>query len=172
MMICWALLAGSPVFTHMTYASTDVPTTVSINADNLISKPLSGDNLVLRGFSTEGVHQVCPQVVDASHQPFCRKFNSPMLDACGYDDMIYLVLANGDIHQVNNALIGVYGGFDAAYQPDQKLDLYSAWMVQKSCKLESGLPEVLAVDEMGNVMHFNGNSWRIVGVVITGFVRN
>jgi hypothetical protein len=170
--MCRALLASSLMITltAFTFAGNTVP--ASSGADDLISQSTVVKDIALYGSSIEGVHQVCPPVADAGSQPFCRKFNSPMLDACGSEVTIYLVLANGDIHQVNNALIGIDGGFDAAFHSDQPLELHSAWVPKQSCGHKSGLPEVLAIDGLGNVMHFNGERWRQMGVVIAGFVRN
>ena len=170
--MCRALLAGSLMMTLTAFTFEGNTEPASSRPDDLTSHSTVVNDITLYSSNIDGIHQICPQVADAGRQPFCRKFNSPMLDACGNGDMIFLVLANGDIHHVNNALIGIDGGFNAAFHSDQPLQLHSAWMPKQKCGLKSGLPQVLAIDGHGSVMHFDGKTWQPMGAVITAFVRN
>lgn len=114
--------------------------------------------LVLYTSGTDG-NRVCPWIPDAYRQPFCRQFNAPMRGACGNHETIHLVLANGEIHRVNDALLGKDGQFGPIYQPDEPLELKFAWVPEKTCAPDR-IPEVYAVDVSSGLVHFNGRSWQ------------
>ena len=166
-----ALFAGCLLLAAAAFAIGGSPEEIPLNASDGVSQAVLVDDTILYGSSIDGVHRVCPQAANESRQPFCRHFSSPMVGACGSGDEIYLVLANGDLHHVNGALIGTHGGFDPVFHPHQAIELHSAWMPEQRCKLSSGLPEVLAMNGQGSLMYFNGESWRPIGVVITSFNR-
>ena len=116
--------------------------------------------LVLLRRDGDGGFRVCPEVKDMNHQPFCRRFSTPVLAACGNAEELQLVLANGEIHRVNRALIGVDGSFEPSHRPDQAMELARVWMPEQSCFPGDGFNHVLAVTASGNLWHFDGKSWR------------
>jgi hypothetical protein len=118
--------------------------------------------LVLLGGRRDGEHIVCPLRPNAGKQPFCRRFGSPMLDACGTGQTVLIALADGELHRVNNVLIGANGKFDPVFRPQKSLELSTAWLPQRDCERESGLPGVVAVDSDGRIVHFNGRHWQVL----------
>lgn len=119
-------------------------------------------SLVLYGGSVANAYRVCPWVPGAETQPFCRHFTAPMLGACERGDEVQLVLANGEIYRVNNALIGSDGGFEPAFRPDTPTFLKAAWLPDTGCPAEGVLAEVFAIGVQGDLLHFNGAGWRPV----------
>jgi hypothetical protein len=107
-------------------------------------------------------HVVCPHLPGSDHQPFCREFAAGLLSVCGHRDALQLVLANGEVHQVNGALIGIDGGFEPAYRPEQPLDLASAWLPNAECDLTEESPEVVAMDKAGQLWLFDGHAWQVM----------
>ena len=116
--------------------------------------------LVLYQGQRTGGHEVCPRVPGMSHQPFCRTFKSPVLGACGLHNGLQVVLANGDVHQLNSALLSAGGSFEPAHRPDRPLDLAEAWMPERAHQAGQGLSDVLAVATSGDLWHFNGKHWQ------------
>jgi hypothetical protein len=117
--------------------------------------------ILYRSGDTDGL-RICPRVNDMDIQPFCRSFAAPVLGACGFTDELQLVLANGEIHRVNRALIGVNGDFGPAYRPRRALDLVKAWMPDKICHPGAGFNHILAVAASGELWHFDGMGWRVI----------
>jgi hypothetical protein len=107
-------------------------------------------------------HVVCPHLPGSDHQPFCREFAAGLLSVCGHRNALQLVLANGEVHQVNGALIGIDGGFEPAYRPEQPLDLASAWLPNAECDLTEESPEVVAMDKAGQLWLFDGRAWQAI----------
>lgn len=122
----------------------------------------SPDELLVIYTNGEDGRQACPWIPDAMRQPFCRTFKAPVLGACGDHKTVYLVLANGDIHRVNDALQGKDGHFAAVYANDQALELKSAWLPKRGCEGLEELPRVYAVDVEGDLMQFDGQGWKIM----------
>jgi hypothetical protein len=117
-------------------------------------------SLVLYRGDEANMYRICPIITGMIHQPFCRRFEAPVLGACGLTDDLQLVLANGEIHRVNRALIGVDGGFGPAYRPEHLLNLVKAWIPQEACLPGEGFNHVLAVTASGDLWHFDGADWR------------
>lgn len=115
--------------------------------------------LVLYRGSEPGKLKICPRVQGLVHQPFCRTFDAAVLSACGMREELQLVLANGDVHRVNNALLDARGSLEPVYRPDRPLELVEAWMPGKICQPDEGLTDVLAVAASGDLWHFNGQNW-------------
>lgn len=115
--------------------------------------------LVLYRGSEPGKLKVCPRVQGLVHQPFCRTFDAAVLSACGMREELQLVLANGDVHRVNNALLDARGSMEPVYRPDQPLELVEAWMPEEICHPGKGLNDVLAVAASGDLLHFDGQNW-------------
>jgi hypothetical protein len=107
-------------------------------------------------------HVVCPHLPGSDHQPFCREFTADLLSVCGHRAALQLVLANGEVHRVNEALIGIDGSFEPAHRPDQPLDLASAWLPGEECDLAQESPEVVAKDTAGQLWLFDGNAWQVI----------
>ena len=115
--------------------------------------------LVLYRGSDSGQLKVCPRVQGLVHQPFCRTFAAAVLSACGRHEDIQLVLASGEVHRLNSALLGNQGSLEPVYRPDRPLELVEAWMPGKVCHPGKGLNDVLAVASSGDLWHFNGRNW-------------
>ena len=105
-------------------------------------------------------HRLCPRSPRATQQPFCRRFELPVRGVCGDEHDVYLVLSNGQLHHVNNALIGEDGSFGPAFNPARPLNLRSAWVPGGRCGSGHSLPEVFAIDEGDVLVHFNGRNWQ------------
>jgi len=118
------------------------------------------EGLVLFIDSEAGGYSVCPRVNGMNRQPFCRAFAAPVLAVCGLSDKLQLVLSNGEVHRVNSALMGINGGFEPAYRPQQSLELVKAWMPEEICDTSAGLGNILAVAASGGLWHFDGRSWQ------------
>lgn len=103
---------------------------------------------------------VCPFLPGRATQPFCRRFETPVLTACGRRDRIQIVLASGEIHRVDFAMIGTDGGFDPVFRPRPPLALSSAWIPRRDCDLTGGSANVIAVDRAGELLHFDGEKWQ------------
>ena len=119
----------------------------------------SDRQLVLLSRSDLQSHSVCPRLIDEQTQPFCRQFSSPMVNACGDGDQVVIVLANGDIHRVNNALIGIHGDFEPVHRSSGPSDLIEAWFPGENCNFEERLPPIVAVEATGRIWHFDGANW-------------
>jgi hypothetical protein len=115
--------------------------------------------LVLYHGPEPGKLTVCPRVQGLDHQPFCRTFEAAVLSACGKHEELQLVLANGDVHRVNNALLDALGSMEPVHRPDQPLELVEAWMPEEICHPGEGLNDVLAVAVSGDLWHFDGENW-------------
>lgn len=102
---------------------------------------------------------VCPYLPGARLQPFCRHFGSPMVGACGHSDRIHIILGNGDIHLVNNAMIDAGGTFAPLYAQPAGLHLTDAWFPEQGCS-DDALPEAFATNAAGGVWHFDKQAWR------------
>lgn len=110
----------------------------------------------------ESAHVVCPHVPGSAHQPFCRAFAADLLGVCGHRNALKLVLANGELHRVDSALIGIDGSFEPAHRPEQPLDLRRAWLPGEECELTEDLPEVVATDRVGQLWLFDGSAWQAI----------
>ena len=115
--------------------------------------------VLYQGRKNDG-REVCPRVPGMLHQPFCRTFKAPVLGARGLLEGLQLVLANGDVHQLDSALLGVGGSFEPAHRPVHPLDLAEAWIPEPVRQPGQGLNEVLAVATSGDLWHFNGQHWQ------------
>jgi hypothetical protein len=120
------------------------------------------NDLLLHISVDQDSHLVCPHVPGSEHQPFCREFAADLLSVCGHRDALQLVLANGEVHRVNSALIGIDGSFEPTHRPDQPLDLASAWLPGEECDLAKESPDVVAMDTAGQLWLFDGNAWQII----------
>ena len=115
--------------------------------------------LVLYRGSDPGKLKICPRVQGLVHQPFCRSFDAAVLSACGRREDVQLVLASGEVHRLNSALLGEQGSLEPVYRPNRPLELVEAWMPAKICHPDKGLNDVLAVAVSGDLWHFNGQNW-------------
>ena len=121
-------------------------------------------SLVLFQSGGEAEFRICPEVRGVNHQPFCRRFEVPVLGACGLTSDLRLVLANGEIHHVNQALIGVDGDFEPSHRPKQAMELARVWIPQELCFPGDEFINVMAVSAAGSLWHFDGQGWsRISG---------
>ena len=125
----------------------------------------ANQKLVLNLSAVDEGHRICPQTPDTQRQPFCRQFNVPVRGICGDLDHIYLVLANGDIHLVNSALIGVNGDFNATFHPDIPINLQSAWFIEEETCKGISLPRILGMNQNGTLLMFDGKKWQKVNEV-------
>jgi len=116
--------------------------------------------LFLYGSDRETRSRLCPLIPDAVLQPFCRWFDSNLRAICGTAETVYIVLASGAVHEVNDALIGKDGGYDPVHLPSQFMDLRDAWMPGRDCRPERGLPEVFGIEANGTLVRFDGVAWR------------
>ncbi|MDX1461221.1 MAG: hypothetical protein R3348_09220 [Xanthomonadales bacterium] len=114
------------------------------------------------GLDESGAYRLCPRLKNVSRQPFCRKFPAALLAACGDGDLITLLLANGEIHRVNDALIRPDGSFEPVFRPHGLHRLRAAWFPDEGCDPRGGLPEMFAAGENG-LMHFVDKAWRSLG---------
>lgn len=122
----------------------------------------SSGNRELKLYSTDGERgsRVCPVMQDRDQQPFCREFNSRVVGVCGQADKISIVLASGDVHRLNYALMRPNGSIEPTYTQRDSLSLIEAWMPASSCINSEGLPEIYAINSDQKVMRFNQHSWR------------
>lgn len=102
---------------------------------------------------------VCARIAGRAHQPLCRRFASDLLGVCHEGSHFQLVLANGDIHRVDHALLDADGSFTPVHHPEQSLILRSAWIPSDSCYPGAGSAEIIAVDHESNLLHFDGKGW-------------
>jgi hypothetical protein len=108
----------------------------------------------------QGVSEVvCPYLPGARTQPFCRQFDSPMVGACGHSDRIHIVLGNGDIHLVNNAVIDAGGTFAPLHTQPAGLQLTDAWFPEQGCP-DDAMPEAFATNAAGGLWHFDRQAWQ------------
>jgi hypothetical protein len=117
--------------------------------------------VVLYGGQQGASEVVCPYLPAARLQPFCRHFGSPMVGACGHSDRIHIVLGNGDIHRVNNAVIDAGGTFAPLHTQSAGLQLTDAWFPEQGCP-DDAMPEAFATNAAGGLWHFDGRGWRSV----------
>jgi hypothetical protein len=105
---------------------------------------------------------VCPQILGHAEQPFCRRFSAAVVGACQRGESLQIVLADGDIHQVDHALIGTAGSFTPAHHREHALSLRDAWFPEGTCGAGAVMAQVVALDDSGKLMHFDGAHWRKV----------
>lgn len=118
--------------------------------------------VILYAGSREGVHRVCPWLSGAARQPFCRRFESRLVGACGIGDDIIIVLASGDIHRVNYALVNAGGNFEPAYDYPDTLQLTAALLPRPDCLSGDGtLPNIYAINTANELLQFDGQAWRV-----------
>ena len=122
----------------------------------------SSGNQELKLYSSGGAagNRVCPVMRDREQQPFCREFNSRVIGVCGQADELLIVLASGDVHRLNYALMRPNGSIEPTYAQPDSLSLVEAWMPASSCTRSAGLPEIYAMNSEQRVMHFSQHSWR------------
>lgn len=128
--------------------------------DVLWASPDQG--IVLFHGSRSDTRRVCPVTPGLGQQPFCRTFSATVLAACGSAGDLQLVLANGEVHHVNGALIGIDGGFKPARQPTRALNLVKAWVPRENCNPADGFSDILAVAADGELWHFDDLGWQHV----------
>lgn len=129
------------------------------NPDESILWSAPDQGLVLYRGQETNRYEICPRVPGMQRQPFCRTFKAPVLSACGLQDGLQLVLANGDVHQLNSALLGSGGSFEPAHRPVRPLTLVEAWIPGDTQRPGVGLNDVLAVGPRGDLWHFDGEGW-------------
>jgi hypothetical protein len=112
-------------------------------------------------YSVQGYNgnKVCPKLMDVGAQPFCRLFPSSIVEVCGDNNGVILVLANGDIHHLNRFLIGRQGNLQPAHHPTAPTDFVEAWIPSDACNHIEKLPRVFAVDKGQVAWHFDGTHW-------------
>jgi hypothetical protein len=106
---------------------------------------------------------VCPHIAGRAHQPLCRRFASDLLGVCHESNHFQLVLANGDIHRVDHALLETDGSFAPVHHPEQSLSLRLAWIPSDSCDPEAGSADIIAVDHESNLLRFDGKVTQVMG---------
>ena len=122
----------------------------------------SSDNRELKLYATDGERgsRICPVLRDRDQQPFCREFNSRVIGVCGQVDELLIVLASGDVHRLNYALMRANGSLEPIYTQRDSLSLTEAWIPVSNCIISSDLPHIYAVTSQKRVMHFYQQSWR------------
>lgn len=120
----------------------------------------SDQQLVLFGINKGNFYRVCPRFLGKTRQPFCRQFSSELINACGNHDRVVLVMANGDIHEVNDALMGLDGDFEPLIHPESPVHVRSAFFAGQGCGSHDRLPEVMAIRPNGEWVHFDGLDWQ------------
>lgn len=124
--------------------------------------------LILYAGSRDGVYRVCPWVSGAARQPFCRRFESRLVGACGTGNEIIIVLASGDIHRVNYALVNAAGTFEPAYNHPDTLQLTAASLPEPDClSVDGTLPNIFAINAMCELMQFDNEAWRVLDVALS-----
>ncbi len=103
---------------------------------------------------------VCPHFPRQGQQPFCRRFPAGLLGACQKEGLLQIVLANGDVYRVDHALLGADGEFAPHHHPLKPMLLRAAWIPADTCETEAGSARVLAVDQEGQLLQFNGTGWQ------------
>jgi len=132
----------------------------ALSYDQTWVSPVPG--LILFGGVATGGYRLCPWRQGANHQAFCRYFSAPLRTACGRDDEIILVFADGTIYRVNDALMGPYGSYEPAFRPHELLHLKSAWISNKTCGTLNTLPNAIGVSTDGPLVHFDGMGWQVL----------
>ncbi|MDX1571201.1 MAG: hypothetical protein R3200_12015 [Xanthomonadales bacterium] len=122
-------------------------------------------DVVFYGQRRDGFETVCPYLPGKHDQPFCRRFDARFIGACGHSDAINLVLANGDIHRVNNAVLDPEGRFVPVYEQPAPLDLAATWFPDPNCGVQHA-PEVMAVNGGREIWRFDGRGWGAVGEAV------
>ena len=124
--------------------------------------------LILYAGSRDGAYRICPWVSGAARQPFCRRFESRLVGACGTGNEIIIVLASGDIHRVNYALVNAAGTFEPAYKHPDTLQLTAALLPEPDClSVDGTLPNIFAINVTGELMQFDSEAWRVVDVALS-----
>ncbi len=144
--------------------------------ENVLSAPdsplaLTVDDLTIETNPVGGKYRTCPSHDNESKRAFCRNFNSRPLAACGQGDDFYLILSDGEVHRVNDALIGKNGNFDATFQSDSVMQLAAAWLPANACNPVDGPPEIIAMDYDGRLQHFDGDHWHSVGMLTSNLAK-
>jgi hypothetical protein len=163
------LLATATLFAVVQSGS--VPATTDHAAFPETPSALTVDNLTIKSEYVAGRYRTCPLYTTNTRRAFCRNFDSPPLAACGHSDDFYLILSDGELHRVNDALIGKNGGFNASYESESTLHLETAWLPTRDCNPIDGPPEVLAMDQKGQIQHFDGDHWHSVGIVASSLAN-
>ena len=102
---------------------------------------------------------ICAEIPGQARQPFCRRFQARLVGACQGKGLFKLVLANGDIHVVDRALMGRKYSFAPAHRSPDSVELVEAWLPQQECMPADGISSVFAIDRKGQFRHFNGRRW-------------
>jgi hypothetical protein len=102
---------------------------------------------------------VCPYSQIVIRQPFCRRFTSPMIGACGDHERIIILLANGELHRVNSALMSDDGSFEPTHRPAENLELTTPHFSTQNCHTSDILPEIFALNQESSCFHFDGSGW-------------
>jgi len=134
-----------------------------IGDKNLQGTPIwisPGRSLSLFAGRIDGKHWICPRIKGGSRQPLCRRFNGEVVAVCSEGQDILIVLSDGDIHQVNYALVGADGRFVPAYHHPDTLELVDAWLPGSDCAVGRVLPEILAVNRDNTLLRFDRTTWR------------
>ncbi len=127
--------------------------------------------LVIFGGEIDGENWICPWKIGADRQPFCRQFKAPLAGVCGNNDDVHIVLANGDIYEVNSALMSKDANFEPASVSDVRLELLSAVHVGENCGGGFREPTMIAIEkDMGLLVLYQGR-WLPVKTVPPEFIN-
>jgi hypothetical protein len=157
-----ALLQSSP--DNDATPAADTSSSIRRISDNeMLMSPLwtsPGQELALFASRVDGGQWICPRIAGGTRQPLCRRFGGEAVAVCGEGSEILIVLSDGDIHQVDYALIGKNGQFMPVYHHPNALELVDAWLPGAACPAGPDLPEILAINRESTLMRFNRTTWR------------
>lgn len=110
---------------------------------------------------------LCPHVIGAEQQPFCRTFGQEILTLCGEDGEITAVRHDGAIFRLNEQMQNIDTGFEPAHEPPSPLNLNAAWVMPGACGLgpfaQGG---IFAIAGGNKVLLFDGEAWVDTGLVL------
>ncbi len=110
---------------------------------------------------------ICPYLPDEVNQPFCRGYQQPLLTACGNSNDIKLLMASGDIYQVNNFLNDQTN--DPLHDEAVPLFLTAIWAPEWACLPGPIEPlELFAIRNGNQFWHFDGAEWSNMNVLVPG----
>ncbi|MEN1729473.1 MAG: hypothetical protein AAGJ52_13640, partial [Pseudomonadota bacterium] len=110
---------------------------------------------------------ICPYLPGESTQPFCRAYSQPMLNTCGNSNDIKLLMASGDIINVDNFL----GDLTAQPIHDETVPLFltAIWAPEYACLAGPIEPlELFAIRGGDEFWRFDGEEWSSMNVNIPG----
>jgi hypothetical protein len=140
-------------------------------AYNRIWASADQDSLIFSG-NIAGRSFVCPWIIGSDRQPFCRRFVTSLAGVCGDGDEFNIVLSNGDVYEVNSALMSKDGTFEPTSVSENNIELLTAVNVGRSCKKEAHEPKMIAISKDRGLWAFKQGRWLPLNMVSPDFLQD